>query len=286
MNALPRLPRPVFPRAARHARRGDPQRDRPRCSYRSAAARTRSSRSRSSGAPALDSRCSPSATDPDAAHRRGGRRSAARRRRARLPLERSAPERCGRAQRARPDHRDRRCVALLTAALNGYDAVAMANERSASPGTSSTTASRSTTSSPRARAPRRCCAPRWPRRRGGRTSSRCCARRPSSRIARPFARLDAYHDAFTSCNPIFRLDPALRAASWCRDCPKCRFVFLMLAPFMDPEALARDLRRGDARRRAAVRGLRAADRDRRAQAVRVRRRGGRVACGDRAARRA
>ena len=47
-----------------------------------------------------------------------------------------------------------------------------------------------------------------------------------------------YHAAFTSCNAIFRIDPELRSASWCRECPKCRFVFLALAPYLDPEALA------------------------------------------------
>jgi hypothetical protein len=46
-----------------------------------------------------------------------------------------------------------------------------------------------------------------------------------------------YHHAFTSCNAIFRLDPKLRSASWCGDCPKCRFVSLVLAPFMEPQAL-------------------------------------------------
>jgi hypothetical protein len=63
--------------------------------------------------------------------------------------------------------------------------------------------------------------------------------RPASElgIARAFARLERYHGAFTSCNAIFRLDPARRAASWCCDCPKCRFVFLVLAPFSSPEHL-------------------------------------------------
>jgi hypothetical protein len=56
-------------------------------------------------------------------------------------------------------------------------------------------------------------------------------------IARAFAGMERYHDAFTSCNAIFRIDPTLRAASWCCDCPKCRFVFLALAPFSSPEHL-------------------------------------------------
>lgn len=129
------------------------------------------------------------------------------------------------------------CVALLTAALNGFDAVALANERSASAGNV-----------------------RWDGvevnhqfskgLRAERLLSAGLAQidgaprlfsvlRPASELAigRAFARMERYHEAFTSCNAIFRLDPALRAASWCCDCPKCRFVFLVLAPFSDPEHL-------------------------------------------------
>jgi hypothetical protein len=58
-------------------------------------------------------------------------------------------------------------------------------------------------------------------------------------IARAFARLDGYDLAFTSCNAVFRRDPARRGAGWCGDCPKCRFVFLALAPWMEPERLER-----------------------------------------------
>jgi hypothetical protein len=129
------------------------------------------------------------------------------------------------------------CVALLTAALHGFDAVAMANERSAS-------------------APNL----RWDgvdvnhQFSKGLVAERLLSAavaetgvqvrqfsilRPASElaIARAFARMDAYHGAFTSCNAIFRIDPALRAASWCCDCPKCRFVFLVLAPFSSPAQL-------------------------------------------------
>ncbi len=129
------------------------------------------------------------------------------------------------------------CVAVLTAALNGFDAVAMANERSASAGNL-----------------------HW----GGIEVNHQFSKglyaeqlmgaalaeldagvelfsilRPASElaIARAFARLTQYHGAFTSCNAIFRIDPVLRAASWCCDCPKCRFVFLVLAPFSSPEHL-------------------------------------------------
>jgi hypothetical protein len=129
------------------------------------------------------------------------------------------------------------CVALLTAALNGFDAVAMANERSASAGnvvwdgvevnhqfSKGLGAERLLSAAVDEIAP------------GLRLFS---VLRPASElaIARAFARMQPYHAAFTSCNAIFRLDPALRASSWCCDCPKCRFVFLALAPFTAPERL-------------------------------------------------
>ncbi|MGA2320499.1 MAG: endonuclease domain-containing protein [Solirubrobacteraceae bacterium] len=137
------------------------------------------------------------------------------------------------------------CVALLTAALHGFDAVAMANERSASSGNLS-----------------------WDGVEVNHQFSKGLRAellfkdalgevaqglqlfsilRPASElaIARAFARMARYHGAFTSCNAIFRSDPALRASSWCCECPKCRFVFLVLAPFSEPahlrEIFGRDL---------------------------------------------
>jgi len=63
--------------------------------------------------------------------------------------------------------------------------------------------------------------------------------RPWSELAicRRFAGLPAYHGAFVSCNAAYRRDVDRRSARWCADCPKCRFVFLGLAPFMGPEEL-------------------------------------------------
>ena len=142
------------------------------------------------------------------------------------------------------------CVALLTAALNGIETVAMANERSASSGnlvwdgveinhqfSKSLQAERLLQAAVAELAP------------GMEIFS---ILRPASElaIARAFARMDRYHEAFTSCNAVFRLDPSLRASSWCCDCPKCRFVFLALAPFSEPEHLrqvfGRDLLEDDA----------------------------------------
>jgi UDP-N-acetyl-alpha-D-muramoyl-L-alanyl-L-glutamate epimerase len=56
-------------------------------------------------------------------------------------------------------------------------------------------------------------------------------------IARRFAKLEKYHAVFRSCNTAFRQDEAMRGKNWCCDCPKCRFVFLALAPFMDKAKL-------------------------------------------------
>lgn len=55
-------------------------------------------------------------------------------------------------------------------------------------------------------------------------------------ICREFAGLDAYHDVFSSCNRNFHLDGP-RTSRWCGECPKCQFVFLALAPFLDVERM-------------------------------------------------
>lgn len=56
-------------------------------------------------------------------------------------------------------------------------------------------------------------------------------------IARKFAFLTDYHPVFRSCNTAFRQDATRRGQNWCCACPKCRFVFLALAPFLEKEAL-------------------------------------------------
>lgn len=52
-------------------------------------------------------------------------------------------------------------------------------------------------------------------------------------IASRFAKLKPYFGVFTSCNKAFRIDKDKRLDRWCGDCDKCRFVFLVLAPFMN-----------------------------------------------------
>jgi UDP-N-acetyl-alpha-D-muramoyl-L-alanyl-L-glutamate epimerase len=129
------------------------------------------------------------------------------------------------------------CVALLAAELNGFDAVAMANERSASSGNvvwRGVEINHQFSKSLRAESLQRAALAET-----GSPVQLFSILRPASElaIARAFARLERYHDAFTSCNAIFRSAPAPRTSSWCCDCPKCRFVFLVLAPFSEPAHL-------------------------------------------------
>jgi hypothetical protein len=56
-------------------------------------------------------------------------------------------------------------------------------------------------------------------------------------IARSFAAMPRYHHRFVSCNTAYRLD-ASGQPSWCGACPKCRFVALVLAPFLGRDAVA------------------------------------------------
>jgi UDP-N-acetyl-alpha-D-muramoyl-L-alanyl-L-glutamate epimerase len=50
-------------------------------------------------------------------------------------------------------------------------------------------------------------------------------------IAREFTRMECYHSCFSSCNRVSKSDAA-SSRRWCNDCPKCRFVYLILAPFL------------------------------------------------------
>jgi UDP-N-acetyl-alpha-D-muramoyl-L-alanyl-L-glutamate epimerase len=54
-------------------------------------------------------------------------------------------------------------------------------------------------------------------------------------VASCFAGMTKYHQIFRSCNRAFALDGGVDG--WCNDCPKCRFVFLMLATSLDPGEL-------------------------------------------------
>jgi hypothetical protein len=128
------------------------------------------------------------------------------------------------------------CAALLSASLNGFDAVAMANERSASSGNVTWHGIEVNHQFSKGMRVERLLARAAAEAAGPQLFS---VLRPASElaIARAFARMERYHSAFTSCNASFRIDPQLRATSWCCECPKCRFVYLALAPFSDPARL-------------------------------------------------
>ena len=70
----------------------------------------------------------------------------------------------------------------------------------------------------------------------------CSLLRPFSELAvtRAFARSGAaYFELFSSCNRNFRILGPKPADRWCGQCPKCHFVFLALAPFLPkPRLLA------------------------------------------------
>jgi hypothetical protein len=129
------------------------------------------------------------------------------------------------------------CAALLTAAANGLADVAMANERSASFGNVAAFGTDINHQFSKGIAAERLLRAALAEIADG--LAYFSVLRPASElaIARAFAQLPEYHDTFTSCNAVFRLAPDRREASWCCNCPKCRFVFLALAPFAAPAHL-------------------------------------------------
>lgn len=64
--------------------------------------------------------------------------------------------------------------------------------------------------------------------------------RDDAAIARTFAlRCTDLHTSFMSCNKAMLRDESRRSRGWCGQCPKCRSVFLSLAPFLTPEQLTK-----------------------------------------------
>jgi hypothetical protein len=131
------------------------------------------------------------------------------------------------------------CAAAVTALILGCDAVAMANERSASAGTVEWAAFGGTVNHQFCKG--------WEAERALSDAMRrdvaadldvFSILRPWSElaIARAFAGLTEHHGTFMSCNRGFTIERE-SAHVWCGDCPKCRFVFLSLAPFVPKAAL-------------------------------------------------
>ena len=129
-------------------------------------------------------------------------------------------------------------AALLTAAWHGYDRVVLSNERSADVGNLDAHGravnhqwSKSSEFEGRLRAELR--------RAVSAELDVFSLLRPLSElaIAERFARSLRWDAVFSSCNRNFHLEGEGPAGRWCRDCPKCRFVFLALLPFLRRERL-------------------------------------------------
>jgi hypothetical protein len=124
-------------------------------------------------------------------------------------------------------------ILAVAALLYGYDAVAFANEHSASAATLEYEGQQVNHQWSKGYA--------FERALGGWLHSHVAADldyfsllRPYSELAvtAAFARLGgAYFDTFSSCNRNFKLLGPKPADRWCGQCPKCHFVFLALAPF-------------------------------------------------------
>ncbi|MFP5070897.1 hypothetical protein ACLFMI_14685 [Pseudonocardia nantongensis] len=76
-------------------------------------------------------------------------------------------------------------------------------------------------------------------------------------ISRWFAALEGYDELFSSCNVVVRSTDPHRTQRWCRDCAKCRWVFLALASVMPRSRLVRIFERDLLDDRAQVEGYRA-----------------------------
>ena len=61
---------------------------------------------------------------------------------------------------------------------------------------------------------------------------------PDHDISFAFAtKCQALHHLFMSCNQAMLRDESRRSAGWCGDCPKCRGMYLSLAPFLSPHEM-------------------------------------------------
>ena len=128
-------------------------------------------------------------------------------------------------------------IAALTALLFGYDRIALSNERSASEGniewdgrTVNHQYSKSLAFEDRIAKVLAAATD------GALTYFSLLRPYSEARIAHLFARTTRYDDVFSSCNRNFRYN-GHDGPLWCGECPKCHFVFLILAPEMDKQRL-------------------------------------------------
>jgi len=128
-------------------------------------------------------------------------------------------------------------IAALSAVLFGYNRIALSNERSASEGNIEFDGRQANHQHSKSVEFERLIANILSKTTGGALQYFSLLRPYSeARIAALFARETRFDKAFSSCNRNFKLS-GHDGPLWCGECPKCHFVFLILAPVMDKERL-------------------------------------------------
>lgn len=123
-------------------------------------------------------------------------------------------------------------IAALTALLFGYNRIVLSNERSASEGNVEFDGREANHQHSKSLDFERLIAGVLAGATGGALGYFSLLRPYSeAKIARLFARRTQYDQVFSSCNENFKL-AGHKGPLWCGNCPKCHFVFLILAPVM------------------------------------------------------
>ena len=125
-------------------------------------------------------------------------------------------------------------IALASAFVHGFDAVILSNERSANQGNLTRDGREINHQFSKTAGMERALSDYVARYIDAKLSYFSLLRPLSeAHIAQLMSRTSLYDGAFTSCNRAFQLRPKEEPKRWCRDCPKCRFTFLMLATAME-----------------------------------------------------
>ncbi|WP_196257957.1 endonuclease domain-containing protein [Pelagibacterium limicola] len=128
-------------------------------------------------------------------------------------------------------------IAALAASLYGFDTIILSNERSASEGNIAFDGRETNHQHSKSLDFERLIGGTLARASGGGLGYFSLLRPYSeARIGQLFARTSRYDDVFSSCNANFRLG-GNKGPLWCGKCPKCHFVFLVLAPWMTYDRL-------------------------------------------------
>jgi hypothetical protein len=126
-------------------------------------------------------------------------------------------------------------IGSLAALLFGYDRLVLSNERSASEGNVSFDGREANHQHSKSLDFERMIAGVLSEATGGALGYFSLLRPYSeAKIARMFARETRFDRVFSSCNRNFTIEPH-QGPLWCGECPKCHFVFLVLAPAMNKD---------------------------------------------------